>query len=394
MTKKQFLYETIYNDLREKIECGELKPGDKLDVEGDMVTHYGVSAITVKKALNLLAEEHRIRRIKGKGSFVMIRPEDAQEEGDGATDGRIEDGRTVDESSVTGNNQTEAVHPEVPILGVVFEHISSSYGLQMMYELERQARMAGYHLYPCFSYGKQELETKAICYLREVGAKGIFVMPCHGSYYNTEILRLVIDGYPTVLIDKRLDGISLDSVRTDNVESISQLVRYFAETGKKKIGFITVEETGTTSLGERNEGFYQGISRYEGIPVGKCSLPYIDYEQPAEVRGEIYREQIGEYIEKYRDDLEGIICGEYSVAMETETVLKEKGLHGMIEVCCMDENHIGSGQYRLTHICQDEQKLAQCAMECMRKRLNGNTGEEKDYLIPGIFMEKTKSWEK
>lgn len=33
-------------------------------------------------------------------------------------------------------------------------------------------------------------------------------------------------------------------------------------------------------------------------------------------------------------------------------------------------------------------KIAQCAMERMLDKLNGNTGEEKDYLIPGIFMEK------
>ena len=75
MAKKQFLYENVYNDLKQKIECGDLKPGDKLAVEEDMIAHYGVSAITVKKALNLLAEEHRIRRIRGKGSFVMEYPE-------------------------------------------------------------------------------------------------------------------------------------------------------------------------------------------------------------------------------------------------------------------------------------------------------------------------------
>ena len=58
MAKKQFLYENVYNDLKQKIECGDLKPGDKLEVEEDMIAHYGVSAITVKKALNLLAEEN------------------------------------------------------------------------------------------------------------------------------------------------------------------------------------------------------------------------------------------------------------------------------------------------------------------------------------------------
>ena len=344
MAKKQFLYENVYNDLKQKIECGDLKPGDKLEVEEDMIAHYGVSAITVKKALNLLAEEHRIRRIRGKGSFVMEYPEV----------GRIE----VEEKAVL---------------------------------LEQLARKAGYHLYPCFSYGNRELETQAIRYLRGIGAKGMFVMPCHGSYYNTEILRLMIDGYPTVLIDKKLDGISLYSVRTDNVQSMSRLVRYFAETGKKKIGFITMEETGTSSLGERSEGFYQGISEYGMTPVGKCSLPYITYDNPVEVRGEIYRKQIAEYIERYSKELEGIVCGEYSVAMETEAVLEAKALKGRIEVCCMDENHIGSGQYKLTHIRQDEQKIAQCAMERMLAKLNGNTGEEKDYLIPGIFMEKIAS---
>ena len=51
MAKKRFLYENVYNDLKQKIECGDLKPGDKLEVEEDMIAHYGVSAITVKKAL-------------------------------------------------------------------------------------------------------------------------------------------------------------------------------------------------------------------------------------------------------------------------------------------------------------------------------------------------------
>ena len=50
MAKKQFLYENVYNDLKQKIECGDLKPGDKLAVEEDMIAHYGVSAINGKKS--------------------------------------------------------------------------------------------------------------------------------------------------------------------------------------------------------------------------------------------------------------------------------------------------------------------------------------------------------
>ena len=91
--------------------------------------------------------------------------------------GRIE----VEEKAVLPE-KTEIPQTGEPVLGVIFEHISSSYGLQIMHELEQLARKAGYHLYPCFSYGNQELETQAIRYLRGIGAKGMFVMPCHGSY--------------------------------------------------------------------------------------------------------------------------------------------------------------------------------------------------------------------
>ena len=177
-----------------------------------------------------------------------------------------------------------------------------------------------------FSYGNRELETQAIRYLRGIGAKGMFVMPCHGSYYNTEILRLVIDGYPTVLIDKKIrwnfTGFGTDGQCAEHVAAGS----VFFGNREEKIGFITVEETETSSLGERNEGFYQGISEYGMTPVGKCSLPYITYDNPVEVRGEIYRKQIAEYVERYSKELEGIVCGEYSVAMETEAVLEAKAL--------------------------------------------------------------------
>lgn len=59
--------------------------------------------------------------------------------------GRIE----VEEKAVLPE-KSEIPQTGEPVLGVIFEHISSSYGLQIMYELEQQARKAGYHLYPCF----------------------------------------------------------------------------------------------------------------------------------------------------------------------------------------------------------------------------------------------------
>lgn len=51
-------------------------------------------------------------------------------------------------------------------------------------------------------------------------------MPCHGKYYNTGILKRVIEHFPMVLIDKQVEGIQVSSVRTDNYAAMKALVDY------------------------------------------------------------------------------------------------------------------------------------------------------------------------
>ncbi|GAB6138196.1 trehalose operon repressor [Halanaerobaculum tunisiense] len=64
-------YLTIYNDLVEQIEEGQLKPEAKLPSENELATVYDASRGTIRKALNLLAQNGYIQKIKGKGSFVL-----------------------------------------------------------------------------------------------------------------------------------------------------------------------------------------------------------------------------------------------------------------------------------------------------------------------------------
>lgn len=51
-------------------------------------------------------------------------------------------------------------------------------------------------------------------------------MPCHGKYYNTGILKQVIEHFPMVLIDKQMEAIPVSSVRTDNYAAMKALVDY------------------------------------------------------------------------------------------------------------------------------------------------------------------------
>ena len=63
-------YQKIKQAIYQQIQNRELLPNEKLASEAEYAQHYGVSTITIRKALSELASEGHIRRVKGKGSFV------------------------------------------------------------------------------------------------------------------------------------------------------------------------------------------------------------------------------------------------------------------------------------------------------------------------------------
>jgi GntR family transcriptional regulator len=60
----------IYLLLRERILSGELEPGSRLPGEFSIATEYGISRVTVRRALDTLAGEGLIDRRPGSGTFV------------------------------------------------------------------------------------------------------------------------------------------------------------------------------------------------------------------------------------------------------------------------------------------------------------------------------------
>ncbi len=69
-TRYSPLYRWLADTLREQIQHGQYKPGALLPAERELMQHYGLSSITVKRALGDLAAEGWIYRKAGKGTFV------------------------------------------------------------------------------------------------------------------------------------------------------------------------------------------------------------------------------------------------------------------------------------------------------------------------------------
>lgn len=73
-TSDRAVFRQIADQLREAIDKGRFKEGDKLPSEAELVEHYGVSRMTVRNSLSVLQGEGLVLSEHGRGVFVRPRP--------------------------------------------------------------------------------------------------------------------------------------------------------------------------------------------------------------------------------------------------------------------------------------------------------------------------------
>lgn len=64
----------VYNVLLKRIVDGQLKAGDRLPAESDLSEELDVSRVTVRRALDILRQEHLIESRRGSGNYAIVEP--------------------------------------------------------------------------------------------------------------------------------------------------------------------------------------------------------------------------------------------------------------------------------------------------------------------------------
>lgn len=65
------LFEQLKEELKDKIKSGKYTPGQKIPTETELNKIYGVSRITIRRAIEELEKEDIITKKQGKGTFVQ-----------------------------------------------------------------------------------------------------------------------------------------------------------------------------------------------------------------------------------------------------------------------------------------------------------------------------------
>jgi GntR family transcriptional regulator, arabinose operon transcriptional repressor len=366
-TDSRPIYERIFETLREEILQRKYNVGDRVPSEKELADEYNVSRITSKKALEMLADKGIIVRKPGRGSFVA-------EEGGFQSDGLSSGERT-----------------RQSLIGLVMTDFGNTFGTRMIYGMERASAENDSFLVLRRSFGVPENEEKAIQSFLDLGVDGIIVFPAQGEFYNAEILKLVIQQFPLVLVDRHLKGVAAASISTDNISAASTGADYLLDLGHKQICLLTPPPMDTTAIEDRIEGFVRahaerGVMVDRSLWLDEITSTLPNSFHPANIEKDI--NMIKEHL-RSNQQITALFASEYNIALLAKAAVEQMGLQipEDISIICFDSppTTLGSG-YRFTHLIQAEEEIGKLAVENVLKLKRGEKVDNKIRLDAKLII--------
>ena len=214
----QALWKKIADSIRQDIEAGRLRVGEKVETEAQLTKRWGVSAMTVHRAMQELQRQGWVKRQQGRGTTVAERTNKA----------------TGDVALISPNWSNNF---EFDYMRGVSTSLGDEYRLIFFNDYFDVARES--HL------------------LREAVKKtdgAIFVPLCNEENSPT-IKEIVNSGFPLVCLDRVPKGVEVDSVVSDNFGTSTLALRSLVERGHRKIAHFTEHDLCVSAVRERYEAF-------------------------------------------------------------------------------------------------------------------------------------------
>lgn len=337
------LFQQIVDDLLCALREGRVAPGERLPSEHELAHRFGVSRITAKKALDELAHLGLVRRVRGKGTFAL------EEAGQGR------DARTTD-----------------PFVGFLLPDFSETYGVGLLYAVEERCQLHGAHLIVKRTFGSAEREAAAIRALTKLKVQGLIIFPVHGEHYNPEVLKLVLDGFPIVLVDRYLRGIPASAVFTDNRSAATALTSHVLACGYRKLAFASPPAEHTSAIEDRLLGFETTLAR-RGLSLGGVLTLYSSLPMSFTLANiEADEARIRAFLAEH-EGVDAFIASEYNLAVVLAHALLAAGkrVPEDVAVACFDAPHNPLQEPLFTHVQQDEAAMGATAVDLLVKQFGG-----------------------
>lgn len=216
--KTRPMYETIQNDIIEKIQNGIYKEGERVPSEQELIEIWQVSRTTATKALTELSLGGYIHRIQGKGSFVN------------PLGSHLSPGERVPFRSGGDGEFPRRV-------GVIIPQYYDHHSGNIIQGIRMTLPFPTYFINIALCLNMQE-EEHALHYFLQSGYAGILLFPASFEYYSDTILQMTLNKFPLVLMDRDFPGIHCMSVTCDNREGCELGISHLLSLGHRGIAFL------------------------------------------------------------------------------------------------------------------------------------------------------------
>lgn len=200
-------------------------------------------------------------------------------------------------------------------IGVVIPELNNTFCAETITGMEDVLRSHGYATIVCDCRTDRKLEQEAVEFLIRRRVDGIINMPVDEE--GKHLRKFQKTGKPIVLIDRRIQGISCDSVLVDNRKAAEDAVQCFIKNGHRNIGIIGGPE-GIFTAQERLAGYSKALKE-AGIPIRGSLIFHGDYTIQGGVRGL-------EELVRSNPDMTAVFVTNYEMTMGAMIGVNELGI--------------------------------------------------------------------
>ena len=229
--KKNNLYETIVQDIKEKILDRTYKTDERIPTEFELAQQYGVSRITSKRALEELKNEGFIYRKQGSGSYVSDHFDSMPKQ--------------------VGQN----------CIAVITPHFVSSGSFSPTIRGASETIQKNGLVLKLFTSVKSSQEVDFLLQkLYREHIAGIIYYPFSDNENIATLSMLAFEKFPLVTIDKYFDSIPVCSVVSDNIRGGFIAAKYLIDKGHSRIAFVSdIPLENASSIRDRYFGYCKAL---------------------------------------------------------------------------------------------------------------------------------------
>jgi len=259
-------------------------------------------------------------------------------------------------------------------IGLIISDLSNPFYSSLIKGVENFAMKKNYSLIICNTNETLNKENLYIDVLLKKKIDGLIIAP---TGKNIEIFaQLKDEKVPFVFVDRKIKGIEIDVVLSDNIKGAYEATKHLIELGHKKIGVLIGLKSITTSI-ERFRGYKKALKEYN-----------IDIDPKLLVEGssriESAQESIVELLNKpYRPT--AIFSTNNLMTIGAMRGIVKKGLKCPDEISLVgfdDFDWASTFKPTLTTVAQQPYKLGEKAAEMLCKRIKNKSGKFKEIRIP------------